>query len=59
MYLFQFSRDSCFLRNTWKYLLGAKNEIPPIAKEPVAGSADICFISPTPISQVIEHFTSS
>ncbi len=33
----------------------AGNEYQPCAKRPVAGSADFCLITETPIAQVIEH----
>jgi catechol 2,3-dioxygenase-like lactoylglutathione lyase family enzyme len=31
-------------------------EFEPKALKPVAGSADLCFITQTPLDQVIEHF---
>jgi catechol 2,3-dioxygenase-like lactoylglutathione lyase family enzyme len=31
-------------------------EFEPKALKPVAGSADLCFITLTPLSQVLEHF---
>ncbi len=37
----------------------AGNEYPPIAKQPVPGSADICFITVTPIAQVARHIESN
>lgn len=33
----------------------AGNEYQPCAKHPVAGSADFCLITETPIAEVIEH----
>jgi catechol 2,3-dioxygenase-like lactoylglutathione lyase family enzyme len=34
-------------------------EFEPKALKPVAGSADLCFITPVPLDQVLEHFQAS
>ncbi len=30
-------------------------EVEPKARQPIPGSADLCFLTPTPLAQVIEH----
>ena len=39
-------------------LHSADHPLQPAAKAPQPGSADLCFITSTPIKAVIEHFTS-
>jgi catechol 2,3-dioxygenase-like lactoylglutathione lyase family enzyme len=34
----------------------ARHELEPKAHRPTPGSADLCFITPTPVSQIMEHF---
>jgi catechol 2,3-dioxygenase-like lactoylglutathione lyase family enzyme len=35
----------------------AGHEMEPKAHRPTPGSADLCFITPAPVSQIIEHFS--
>ena len=34
------------------------NEFEPRAQDPTPGSADLCFITPTPLAEVVEHLTA-
>jgi len=34
----------------------AGHEVEPKAHRPTPGSADLCFITPAPVSQIMEHF---
>ncbi len=35
------------------------NEFEPKAQQPTPGSADLCFITATPLAEVMEHLTTS
>lgn len=50
-------RKALLFRNQKINLHEAGHEFEPKASKPVPGSADLCFISKTPLQDVIQHLT--